>query len=193
MRVFSALVLCLALAAAAQAEPMTIASFDDPAQDASTPLFEFDGITREITGGWDMPGLTLETITGTFEDVTFEMAPLFVDGFGEVEAGEIEFFDSGGSPIFTVGFDSAQLTIVGFGATEFLATNSVMFSGSILPDEVFAESFSFAFANQAEVPETNGFTTTAAFTSSAEVVPEPASVALLLLGGFGAWRRKRAA
>ena len=48
-------------------------------------------------------------------------------------------------------FDSALLSIDAFGATEFNALNDVMFSGSILPSPVQAESFSFAFTNQVAV------------------------------------------
>ncbi len=191
MRAFSTLVILALMATSAAAETLTIATFADPAEDASTPLFTFDGVSNIIEGGWDVPGLTLETVSGTFENVTFRMDPLLVDGFGEVQAGDIVFRDSDNNEIFTVGFDSAQINVLGLGATEFLATNEVTFSGSILPLPVQMESFSFGFSNQTQLPGAPGFTATASFTASGELVPEPATLALTLLGGCCVLRRKR--
>jgi hypothetical protein len=179
------------MATPALAETLTIATFADPSQDASEPMFSFNGTTSTIDGGWEMPGLTLETIGGTFENATFEMDPLLVDGFGEVQAGDIVFRDSGDNVIFNVSFDSAQINVLGLGATEFLATNEVSFSGSILPMPVQMESFSFSFANQAALPAGPGFTATASFTASGELIPEPATLALTLIGGLGVMRKKR--
>lgn len=187
--------LVLATAMSVRAESITIASFSDPAQDETTPLFEFDATTHELSGGWDGGGLTLETVTGTFENVTFSMSPLLVDAFGETQPGQVDFRDSGDTLIYRITFDSAHLTVIGFGATEFLATNAVQFSGPILPAAVLNESFSFAFANQTPMGPGGGFTATAAFTSSADLVPEPASAVLLVftLAAAGSTRRRRRA
>ncbi len=190
---YGAAVFVLAVAFSARAESITVASFADPAGDETTPLFQFDATAHELSGGWSDPGLTLETATGTHENVTFTMSTLDVDAFGETSDGQVDFRDAGNALIYRITFDSAHLSVIGFGATEFLATNAVAFSGSILPAPVFNESFSFAFANQTPSGPAGGFTATAAFTSSAEVVPEPASV-VLLLAGFGALgvsRRRR--
>ena len=66
-------VLDATLATPASAETVTIATFQDPSQDASQPMFSFDAIANHLDGSWTLPGLTLETIGGTFENVTFAM------------------------------------------------------------------------------------------------------------------------
>ncbi|MBI5864061.1 MAG: PEP-CTERM sorting domain-containing protein, partial [Planctomycetes bacterium] len=48
------------------------------------------------------------------------------------------------------------------------------------------EAFAFSFANPVGTPE--NYTATASFTSSA--IPEPASIALLAIGGLLALRRR---
>ncbi len=187
-RTLLALAVCALFGAAAQAE--TVAAFDDPSVDSSTPLFFFDGGTNILTGGWDAAGLTLQTIAGDFADASFVLEPVNVDGSGEVQAGKINFFDSSDNPIFEINFDSAQLTQTQFGATEFLATNEVIFTGNILPAPVEAESFSFAFANQQPFGD-SGFSVTAAFTASATIIPEPATFGLLCFCAVCAARSSR--
>jgi hypothetical protein len=189
MKTILALSVCALLAGAPAAQAATIAAFDDPAVSSSTPLFFFNGETNQLSGGWGMLGLTLQTIAGDFDDVSFMMTPVGVDGVGEVDAGTINFFDSGENPIFEISFDSAHLTPTLFGATEFLATNEVVFTGDILPAPVEAESFSFAFANQTDFGA-GGFTVTAAFTSSATIIPEPATLALMAFCVLGAARSR---
>lgn len=170
----------------------TIAQFDDPASGSDTPLFTFDADAGLLSGAWSLPGLTLETVGGDFDDATFTMEPVSVDAFGGVGAGQIDFFASGDpdNPIFIIEFDSGQLTPTNFGATEFLATNDVVFSGSILPLPTKQESFSFALANH-EPFGLNGFTATAAFTSSAEFIPEPGAVFFLIPAGAYLTLRRR--
>lgn len=187
MRWLIAGALLLTTGLSARAESITIASFADPSVNGTTPVFVFNGTTNQLNGGWIFPGLTLETIGGTFNNATFSMSAAPGAGFGDVGAGSITFRDSGNNPLLNIGFDSAQMNFIGFGATEFLATNNVTFSGPILPFPIESESFSFAFANQQ--PFGDGFTATAAFTSSA--VPEPASLALLAVGGCCLLRRRR--
>ncbi len=184
-KIFGTFVVVLVMSGLARAESITIATFADPAVDETTPLFEFDATTHQLSGGWSAPGLTLETATGTYENVTFSMPPLAVDGFGEVDAGELLFRDSGGALLFRIAFGSAHLNLIGFGATEFLSTDEVEFTGPILPGPVTEEEFSFAFANQTPSGPGGSFTVTASFTSSA--VPEPGSVALLLSSGLLVW------
>lgn len=191
MRTLYAMLPMLLMAVSVRAESITIATFADPAADETTTLFVYDAAAHELSGGWDAPGLTLETVSGVYENVTFSMLPVFIDGFGEADPGVISFFDDNDDPIFTISFGSAHLSIIGFGATEFLATDDIVFSGSILPLPVFAESFSFAFANQTAIGGNGSYSVTASFTSSGELVPEPTSLALLGLGGWVAWRRRR--
>lgn len=168
------------MATTASAETVTIATFNDPSPSSLSPLFLFDAATNQLSGGWGFDGLTLETIGGVFEDATFSLTALPGAGAGAVGAGTIEFRDSGDDVIFTMAFDSAFLSIDTFGATEFNASNDVVFTGSILPFAVQAESFSFAFANQVAVGGEGGYSATAAFTSSAEVIPEPTTLVMLL-------------
>lgn len=180
MRIVGEMSCVMALAMTASADTVTIATFKDPAPSSLTPLFFFNAGTNQLSGGWGFVGLTLDTIGGVFEDVTFTLAALPGAGPGEVGAGTVEFRDSGDQVIFTMDFDSALLSIDTFGATEFNALNDVTFSGSILPTPVQAEGFAFAFANQAAVGGDGSYSATAAFTSSAEVIPEPVTLILLM-------------
>jgi PEP-CTERM motif len=178
MRAIYACIACVAtVTVCVQAE--TVATFEDPSSDSATPLFTFDALAMELSGGWSLPGLTLETLGGTFSNVTFELEPVSVNLFGQVDPGRVDF-RLGVVPLLTIEFDSGQLNPTAFGATEFLATNDVVFSGAIFEFPVENESFSFAFANQTDLGA-GGFSATATFTSSADVIPEPASLGLLAL------------
>jgi hypothetical protein len=113
------------------------------------------------------------------------MAPVPVvqvyPGLYLASAGAIQFYDSANNPIWRIDFDSALLNgSLSFGASDFIGQN-VTFSGSIIPTPLTDEAFAFSFANPIATP--NGFTVTAAFTSSA--VPEPASLALIALSIVG--------
>ena len=190
MRIHAALVTLL-FVASAQASTVTIATFADPALNATTPLFSHDADTNTLSGGWALDGLTLETASGDYNDATFIMAAAPGTAPGLVGAGQIDFFDDLSNLILTIGFDSGQLNVIGFGATEFLSTNTVTISGPILTNPLIDEGFSFAFANQTPVGTGGSYTATASFTSSATVVPEPASLVLVLVGGIALIRRYR--
>ncbi len=167
----------------------TIATFADPASDGSTPLFTLSGST--LSGGWSDTGLDLVTpISGDeFPDATFTMTDLTVlDTEGTLSGGTIEFFDNVGGLILQIGFDSGQLFApFGFGASTLVGHN-VSFSGPIITFPLEEELFSFSFANQITTPD--GFTWTAAFTSSA--IPEPATLTLLVVGALTLGSRRRA-
>jgi len=187
-----------AITASAHAASVTVATFDDPALSAGTPLFARNGNT--LTGGWNGVGLLLRT-PGTaapdFANATFTMTPLNVvndfGAFAQLTGGTIQFFDSAHAPILTMSFTSANLSnMLSLGASDFLAQN-VTFSGPIMAGfaSYSSEAFSFSFANPL-VTDSTHYSVTSAFTSSADVViPAPGAMTLLGLGGLLAARRRR--
>lgn len=185
--------------AASSAQAITVATFADPTigQSNPTPLFTFspDGPNGTLDGGYE--GLTLATFVGTFTGVSFELEG---DGNGFVEAtasvadrynlgaGSVRFFTGSDANLLTIAFDSGTLTNTGFGSSDQQGGN-VTFSGTIAGANLFNEAFAFTFAN----PKASGsdITYTASFTSSADAVPEPASLAALGLGALTLLRRRR--
>jgi hypothetical protein len=193
MRLAVALTVLAVAAAGVQAGPLTlstIATFADPSQDSADPLFFYDAPTNTVSATWDEPGMTLQTIAGDFVDATFVMTADPGVDFGDVGAGTVVFSDADDNVIFTIEFDSGQLSPTAFGATEFLGLNDIQFSGTILPNPTENESFGFALVNQVPNGDNGSWTATASFTSSATIVPEPASLMLLGLGGFALLRRR---
>ena len=180
----------------------TIATFADPAIDGSTPLFTVG--TGTVDGGWDdtQTGLTLEVVFSgnTYSDAFFEMGQLtYNSSTGVTSSGTIKFFEDGAStsgiPLIQIDFDSGQVFPTNFSAMDLFFANGVTISGSeietvLLEDELLVdESFSFAFANQ--TINGGGFTATSSFTSSANVIPEPATICLLSLGFVMIRKRKK--
>ena len=181
---------------------LTIATFDDPAMDSSTPLFTVDLNNDEITGGWadSQTGLDLDVVYSghTFSDAFFTMTPVSYTGGlmgGPTGGGIIKFFENNQdiitdpTPLIQIEFDSATLSPTSFGGVE-LFGNDVEISGSEIGGATLTdEAFAFSFANQVLLPEEGGFTATSAFTSSA--VPEPVTVCLLGFGSLSLILRRR--
>ncbi len=181
------------------AQAATVATFADPSTGPAPSMFQWDATTSTLTGGWAGPNLDLltpGTLAPDFPASTFTLTPLVgvvagpVVNFG---AGAVQFFDSAANPILTITFDSATMLVpTGFGSSAFVGAN-VTYSGTALGvfQSISNEAFSFSFANLAP-GQGQSFTSTAAFTSSADIIiPSPGAVALLGLGGLMVLRRRR--
>jgi hypothetical protein len=193
---------------------ITIATFADPSRNGSVPLFTVDFKLMQIAGGWDKTGLTLQI---PYSDQSYTDAWFKMTGIGSTEvkitsasamsgqigAGVINFYENGttANPLLTVNFASGTVSRYGLGADERLITNNVTITGPEIVGTLSEEQFSFSFANLAKLPGStswyDGFTTTAAFTSSAVVkdnpIPEPAAICILGLGVLSLVRRKKSA
>jgi len=190
----------------AQATTFTVATFGDPSLISTNPLFTVDFRHKQmkLTGGWPdiKTGLTLEIPYNghAFVNAWFEMSEVEITyahrTFGKTGPGEINFYRDGdsGNPLVAIDFESGSVSRYGFGADEIFVANNVTITGSEITGTLSEEMFSFSFANLARLPGSanwnDGFTATAAFTSSA-TLPEPATVGLLGLGGLSLLRRKR--
>jgi PEP-CTERM motif-containing protein len=193
----AAMVMGLTMAANANAASITVATFDDPSQNSSTPLFTYDAsggtiVGSTLSGSWLVNGLDLlfSPSNTTFTDTTFDTGTLVatggcVDGPGGIcvvdavvfGGGTFTFTNAGGD-ILTFSWTSAALTDTNFGATTLNLNGVTITADSQLPGWTFSDpqAFSFSFANPAGAGtlfgalSTNGTTTwTSAFTSSANV------------------------
>ena len=196
MHISKFLALSAAGALAAAANAGTIVTFSDPAAGPGTPVFTYAG--GILSGGWTLPGLTLHTPglgNVDFVNASFVMSPLTtVTNLGPVQimsGGEINFFDASNAPLLSISFSSALLSgPISLGASDFVG-NNVVFSGPLLAGNQFQnEAFAFSFANP--IGNTQNFSVTSAFTSSADpVLPTPGAATLLAAGGAMAARRRR--
>lgn len=187
---------------AASVNAGTIATFADPAPDASAYLFRIDLDADTVSGEWpdSNAGLTLEVIpTGqAHADAFFTMTDVAYTGGptgGPTGPGAIQFFRDGddpltADPLVEISFASAQLTVQGFTGDNIYDLHSdhevvITVWKSTGPVTLTQNAaFAFSFANQTPLPSGQGFDATAAFTSSA--TPEPATLAVLLVGGIPA-------
>jgi len=178
-------------------------TFGDPAADGSTPLFTVDLNASQLRGGWSdtQTNLDLDVCGTIYEDAFFTLTDLTYTGTaasGTTGGGTVKFFadgqDTGTTALVRIDFDSATVSPLHFGGvdTMLFSINSVALSGTEIDGATSEESFAFSFANQQALDGNieNGYTATAAFTCSA-FVPEPATVALLGIGGMMIFRRRR--
>lgn len=196
----NSIVMMTVLAAGVSAQAATVATFADPSQGPTPSMFSWNATTNTLSGGWGNTGLDLLTPGTTapdYLDATFAMTPLVATGsVGNVFTfgmGSIQFFDNLSQPIFKIEFQSARMLYgAGFGSSSFLGDN-VTFSGAALGTfiSIQNEQFSFGFVNLVAGAQSS-FTSTAAFTSSADIViPSPASLGLMGGAMLLASRRRR--
>lgn len=203
------------------ANATTVATFATPSNDSNNPLFTVDFTQGKLTGGWsdDNIGLILEipysdyTIEGgnAFHDAWFKMDEVKITStymifgvkVGETEGGVINFYADGttANPLLTISFERGLVSRYNLGSGDtdeegtFVAENVTISGIGITPGSLTDESFSFGFVKKTLLPGGNtlddGFTATAAFDSSATVIPEPATICLLGLGTLSLIRRKK--
>ncbi len=182
--------------AALVAQAATFATFADPTigQSNPLPLFTLDTVGNTLSGSYT-GGITLVTSATTYNGVSLSMksvaATPVVPGVYNLSAGAVTLSNASDSNILTISFAAGTLSDNGFGGSDFKG-NGVTFSGSSVPSTGLTnEAFGFSFANPAQAG--NNVTYTAAFTSSASPVPEPASLAVLGIGAIAMIRRRKRA
>lgn len=200
-------ILIAALMFVGSAHSETVATFADPSGNAANYLFTVNWSKMQITGGWADSKNGLDLVMPIIGDITkgnvwFEMkglddAPylaitnvttIFGQKFGQTSGGHIYFHeDSTTNSLLTIDFASAVVSYNVLGASDF-SLNNVQIHSSLFPWSLSDEQFNFSFANGQQLSGDDGFTATASFTSSA--VPEPATLALLGIGGVAMLRRR---
>ncbi len=202
-----ALLVSLVLCGQALAAPVTVATFANPSPLGAVPLFEVDTTAGTINGGWadSQEGLDLviPLTNQVFTDAWFEMTTVSYDNSGNALSGDftsggvISFYEDNADPLLVdpvieIEFASGFLSPFTVYGVDLLVGHNVVISGTALANvlTIENEAFSFGLANQTQIQ--GGYTTTASFTSSAEVslVPEPMSMVLLGAGSL-LLRRKR--
>lgn len=187
------------MGAASLSQAFTLATAADPTSCYPGSGMFFTGY-NEISGEWTGSGLNLIIPkTGmTYENVSFKMDSVFQSGSqGEYGPGSLTFYTDCTDNLLTFSWDKSYVYApFGFGASDFTAGATPKFSnvsvhGDAVSDlgELTNVQFAFSFANPYNGGDYNSYS--AAFTSSAEAVPEPASLALIAAGVAAVASRRR--
>jgi len=190
--------------AGAKADIIEVASFANPSSSSSNSLFTVNFTSLLFSGGWSdsKTGLDLEILGSTFENAWFEMTAVAitesggVNGTSVTSGGTITFYADGTTtdPILIITFESGLLSKSGFDADNIFSTDGVTITGSAISGTLSSEEVIFNFSLRKALTGATGYTTTAGFTATADVdsspTPEPATIAILALGGLLLRKRK---
>lgn len=189
----------LTMAAASNAS-FTLATFGDPSNGGNNPLFDWDTVNNTLSGSWTASGLLLQTPGfnggGSVADAHFVMnavtlTPVINGVLYTMGPGTIDFYTNNiNNPFFTIGFNGGSFLNPLNASASAQSGNTVNFTGPNVPGNLTNQSFAFSLANPTQVG--SHWTYTSSFTSSADVVPEPATMLILGSGlaAFAARRRK---
>lgn len=183
-------------AAVASHASFTLATFSDPSN-GSPFLFDWDTTNNTLTGSWSGAGLNLLTpgFTGggsvnnaKFQTSTINLTTVIGGVLYNMGSGSVNFTDASNNNVLTINFAGGTfLNPLNAGASS-AQGNAVSFSGPNVPANLTNQAFAFSLANPNAVGDHVYYT--ASFTSSADVVPEPASM-LALAAGLAALARRR--
>lgn len=190
------------MGAASLSQAFTLATAADPTSCYPGSAMFYTGY-NEISGEWTGSGLNLIIPeTGmTYENVSFRMDSVYKSGsHGEYGPGSLTFYTDCTDNLLTFTWDKSYVYApFGFGASDFNSGANPTYGNVSVHGDAIAGlgeftnvQFAFSFANPYNGGDYNSYS--AAFTSSAEAVPEPASLALIAAGvaAAAARRRKRA-